>query len=249
MSSRVYIDTRAYQLQQSSQLIRMAMEQLGAQKSQISCGTATVRSTDIDAVAQRKQMQELRFQDKVETASTNDLQRKLNAVAPDYTVAALGDWAPVDSTGHADATVEIDEAMNGTSNMTLIEDLECAALDGARMMIFQVEDDHGNTSYKIGIEDSAFDSQGNWLNQDAQKAYQQFLSAAVAANAAAIDEDPKAQRTTANRLNTAMDAAGLEDAGAAQTPTGATAHRFSTSRVGQNNAPANTRTMNSSGGE
>jgi hypothetical protein len=226
MSQRVYVDTRAYQLQASRQLIQQAMSSLQGQRSTMSCGHAEVRTTQLDSMREANTFQNVRMQDKMETRQTNALQDKLTATAPDYTVEVLGDWKPQVSNPTSEQYVDIDEAGN-QSGMKLIEDLECAALDGARMMIFEVDDGHGNTSYKIGLEDSLFDDQGNWLNPEAKKAYDSFLSAALAAQRAAIPED-EGKKNTGQRLNSAMRAAGLEEEGSGNTATGGRQLRFGT---------------------
>ena len=244
MSSRVYVDTRAYyirprpqpryidtkqqQMNASSNIIQQAMEQLKGTRSTMSCGHAEVRTSNIDALSESRALQNVRFQDKMEAVNTSALQGELGRTAPDFTADALGDWSPALQNGLPmdDNFVDIDEAGN-QSGMKLVEDLECAALDGARMMIFEVDDGSGNTSYKIGLEDSLFDTQGNWLNPEAKKAYDQFLSSALAAQRAAGDDDTD-QRAPPQRLAAAMRGAGLEDTGAESLPNGARHTRFST---------------------
>jgi hypothetical protein len=202
------------------------MSQLNAQRSTMSCGHAEVRSTQLDSMKEASTFQNVRMQDKMEVRQTNALQDKLTAVAPDYTVEVLGDWTPQVSNPTSEQYVNIDEAGN-QGGMKLVEDLECAALDGARMMIFEVDDGHGNTSYKIGLEDSLFDDQGNWLNPEAKKAYDQFLNAALAAQRAAIPDD-EGKKNTTQRLGAAMRSAGLEEEGSGTTATGGRQLRFGT---------------------
>ena len=116
MSQRVYVDTRAYQLQASRNLIQQAMSQLNATRSTMSCGHAEVRTTQLDSMRESNTFQNVRMQDKMETRQTNALQDKLSAVAPDYTVEVLGDWTPQVSNPTAEQFVNIDEAGNQALN-------------------------------------------------------------------------------------------------------------------------------------
>ena len=228
MSSRVYVDGRTQQLMMCQSLINQAISQLKAEKSQVSCGHADVVTTNLDTGKPAATFDKARFQDKVEVKGTGDLESKLGATAPDYSADALGDWKPAVG---ADAVHIEGGKVDSHSNMRLVEDLECAALDGARMMIFEVDDGVGNKSYTVGLEDILFDDKGDWKSSKAQSAYESFLSKAITAQNVALAEDAKKMGVSTAKMRSAFRAAGLDAKKTERLPTGA-AHTVFTSAPG-----------------
>jgi hypothetical protein len=243
MSSRVYVDGRTSQLIACQDLVNQAISTLAAQESQVNCGHAEVVKSSIDVSAPAAAFHRARLEDRVETEDTRALEHRLSTAAPDYSAAALGDWHPVIGT----ETVHIEEDKVETkTNMKLLHDLECGALDGARMMIFEVEDSLGNKSYQIGLEDILFDdASGEWKSSKAKAAYESFLAKAIAAQKVALEEDRTAAGATSTKMRAAFRAAGLEATRTERLPTGATHTVFSDAP--QRAAKAELKTMSAGG--
>ncbi len=206
MSSRVYVDGRTIELANCHAIIQRAMEDLEARRSQVSCGRAEVVPSRIDVSDAVKAFENARFQDKVEVKPTNELTEKLGRVAPDYSAEVLGDWRPDVSK----PSIHVDNGeVEGQGHMRLVEDLECAALDGARLMIFEVDDGLGNTSYQMGLETSLFDEDGQWKSDATKARYENFLKKALADDRAGDGDGGAAAEVGGNRFGAAMRVAGL----------------------------------------
>jgi hypothetical protein len=182
MSSRVYVDGRTVQLMNCDAIIRQALQDLGASRAAASCGRAEVHTSNLDVADAVKAFEAARYQDRMDERPTNALEARLSAARPDYDAQVLGDWRPaVDQ-----PSIHVDDGQaEGHDHMRLVEDLECAALDGARLMVFAVEDDLGNTSYQVGLETSLFDEQGNWKDEKLKSRYESFLTKVKTAQAEA----------------------------------------------------------------
>ena len=205
MSEHVYVDFRTSQIQACDIIMREAMSQLDAQRSQISCGSAAVHTTAIDAKASAKAFDDARMQDTVAIKDTSGLSSKLTADTANLDASALGDWKPAVGA----PALHVDGGrVDGQPGMRLIEDLECAALDGARLMIFAVDNPTGGTSYQIGLETALFDEHGNWRNTRHQAAYENFLKQTLAAQKLALAEK-KAGKPLDAQTAAAMRVAGL----------------------------------------
>jgi hypothetical protein len=231
MSSTVYIDNRARDLRMAESLINAAISNLQAQKSQIACGHADVVKSSLDVGTPASEIQKARYQDRLDVKNTGDLETKLKAKAPDYSAESLEDWKPV--VGDHAGTVHIEDGkVDSHTNMRLVEDLESAALDGARIMIFEVDDGLGNKSYTIGLEDILFDEKGDWKNTKAKAAYENFLTKAIAAQQVAMEDEKAKFGETNQKLRSAFKAAGLDAKKTERLPTGAT-HTVFTDRGSQ----------------
>lgn len=206
MSSRVYVDGRTIQLQDCHAIIAQAMEELDARRAADSCGRAEVHTSGLDVSDAVRAFHDARYRDGVEVRSTNELQDKLSRVAPDYSERVLGDWRP----DVRAPSIHVDDGVaEGRPDMRIVEDLECAALDGARLLVFEVDDGLGNTSYQIGLETSLFDEEGGWKSDKAKQTYERFLAKAIEAQEtrdADLELDPA---TRAARIGGAMRVAGL----------------------------------------
>ena len=200
MSSRVYDDGRTIQLMNCDAIIREAARGLGAARASASCGQAEVHTSNLDVSDAVKAFESARYQDKMDDRPTNELEARLSAARPDYDAQLLGEWRP--AVDQPSIHVDNGEA-EGHDNMRLVEDLECAALDGARLMVFAVEDDLGNTSYQVGLETSLFDEHGNWKDDKLKTRYEDFLAKVKTAQAEDKPVDP------ADGAARALKAAGL----------------------------------------
>ncbi|MBI4818382.1 MAG: hypothetical protein HY791_19105 [Deltaproteobacteria bacterium] len=237
MSSRVYVDTRTQQLTMCQELINQAISSLAAQKSQISCGHADVVKSSLDVKKPASVIESARYQDTVEVKATGDLENKLKAGVADYSAIHLGDWKPAPGA----ETVHIEDGeVESHNNMKLVEDLECAALDGARMMIFEVDDGLGNKSYTVGLEDILFDETGEWKNSKAKSAYENFLTKAMAAQKTALAEDADKFGAQSAKMRSAFRAAGLDAKGGEKLPTGSSHTVFTNTEAREERKPAQT---------
>lgn len=192
MSSRVYVDGRIVQLGNCEALVNQALHDLQARRSNISCGRASVVTSNVGVDSQARVFNEARYQDKMEARDTRGLQDKLNAEVADYSSAVLPDWKPV--LGEA---IDVDVGVPAGRGMRLVEDFECDALKvedevsgvhSARMMIFEVTDGLGNTSYQLGLDSLLFDEDMEWKDQANKAAYEGFLSGVLRAQKHALQD-------------------------------------------------------------
>lgn len=198
MSSRVYVDGRIVQLGNCEQLVNQAISDLRARRSNISCGRAEVVTSNVGVGAEARVFNEARYQDKMEVRDTRGLSDKLNADVVDYSSSVLPDWRPVK--GQA---IDVDGAVPGMGKgMRLIEDFEVDAMKveddvtgvhSARMMIFEVTDGLGNTSYQIGLDSLLFDDDMEWKDQGNKAAYENFLQGVLRAQKHALKDGDEAQ--------------------------------------------------------
>lgn len=192
MSSRVYVDGRVVQLNNCQSLVNQALSDLKARRSNISCGRAEVVTSNVGVDAQAKVFQEARYQDKMEVKDTRGLQDRLNAPVADYSAAVLPDWKPARGT-----SIDVDLGVPAGKGMRLVEDFECDALKvedevtgvhSARMMIFEVTDGLGNTSYQLGLDSLLFDDDMEWKDQANKAAYEGFLQGVMRAQKHALTD-------------------------------------------------------------
>jgi hypothetical protein len=186
MSSRVYVDGRIVQLGNCEAIVNQALSDLRARRSNISCGKAEVVTTDVSGSAQARVFNEARFQDKMETKDTRGLQDKLNAEVVDYSSTVLPDWKPM-----LGQSIDVDTVQGqGVEGMRLVEDFECDAMEvedeavgvhSARMMVFEVTDGLGNTSYQIGLDSLLFDEDMNWKSEKNKEVYDKFATGVLRA--------------------------------------------------------------------
>lgn len=185
MSSRVYVDGRIVQLGNCQAIVDQAMQDLRARRSNISCGKADVVTSNLSVDAQSKVFQEARYQDKMEKVDTRGLDQKLNAAVADYSAMVLPDWKPMP--GEA---IEVENAGPTINGMRLVEDFECdemqvedaeSGVHSARMMVFEVTDGLGNTSYQIGLDSLLFDDDMQWKDQKNKEVYEKFATGVLRA--------------------------------------------------------------------
>src|SRR5688500_3206898 len=120
MSSRVYVDGRIVQLGNCQAIVNQALNDLQARRSNISCGRASVVTSNVGVDSQTRVFNEARYQDKMEVRDTRALEKGLSAEVADYSSAVLPDWKPVK--GEA---IDVDIAVPGLGKgMRLIEDFE-----------------------------------------------------------------------------------------------------------------------------
>lgn len=196
MSSRVYVDGRIVQLGNCEAIVNQALADLQARRSNISCGRAEVVTSDVSGSEQARVFAEARFQDKMETRDTKGLQNKLNAEVVDYSSMVLPDWKPM-----AGTSIDVDSMQGqGVEGMRLVEDFECDAMQvedenigvhSARMMVFEVTDGLGNTSYQIGLDSLLFDEDMNWKDAKNKEVYDKFASGVLRAAKHALKDSEK----------------------------------------------------------
>ncbi|MCK6547289.1 hypothetical protein L6R52_15670 [Myxococcota bacterium] len=192
MSSRVYVDGRVVQLGNCESIINQALSDLRARRSNISCGRAEVVTSNVGVDAQTRVFNEARYQDKMEVKDTRGLQDRLNAPVADYSSSVLPDWKPVRGT-----SIDVDAGIPAGKGMRLVEDFECDALKvedevtgvhSARMMIFEVTDGLGNTSYQLGLDSLLFDDDMEWKDPANKAAYETFLEGVLRAQKHALKD-------------------------------------------------------------
>jgi hypothetical protein len=215
------------------------MAHLGAARSQISCGQAAVKVTQLDAKQEAKLVQGMRQLDAVDVTNTEGVDAALGKTVANYSAAEiLGDWKPDVNA----PTVHVHNGeVEGESNMTLIADFECSAFDGARMVLMKVNDGLGGSSLQVGLDVSLRDAEGNWKNERHKEAYENFFSQTLAAQKSAEKAASRNAPLDA-QLKTALHAAGLEAKNRRNVP-GGVKHTVVTSTPKQADAPPKTRTV------
>jgi hypothetical protein len=198
MSSRVYVDGRIVQLGNCEAIVQQAMQDLRARRSNITCGRADVVASNLSVADQNRVFNEARYQDKMDTRDTRGLEGKLNAEVADYSAMVLPDWKPLP--GEA---IEVFETGGpSVGGMRLVEDFECdemkveddeTGVHSARMMVFEVTDGLGNSSYQIGLDSLLFDDDMEWKDKKNKEVYEKFATGVLrAAKHALKDGDASA---------------------------------------------------------
>jgi hypothetical protein len=186
MSSRVYVDGRIVQLGNCEAIVQQAMQDLRARRSNINCGRAEVVTSNLSVADQTRVFNEARFQDKMEKKDTRGLEGKLTSEVADYSAMVLPDWKPMP--GEAIEVFESQGPM--VQGMRLVEDFECdemqveddeTGVHSARMMVFEVTDGLGNTSYQIGLDSLLFDQDMEWKDQKNKEVYEKFATGVLRA--------------------------------------------------------------------
>jgi hypothetical protein len=203
--------------------IQNAVAMLGAQKVAIPCEQTKVHTKNIStsdnvksfqAARERDTIERVRTGDKIATRNTDALEGRLSTKVKMSDLAAenLEPWKP---------EREIIELEHGVatdgSKVEVAEELECAALDGAVLMLLKVTDGYGKESFRLGLglTDRAgnpiLDDGGEFLDPKKKAAYEAFLAKTLEMQEErmATDVDYKAEVDDAMLL--AAQAAGLNE--------------------------------------
>jgi hypothetical protein len=215
MSHEYRIDFRAQQMTQLNNAIRMAQQHLGATKAQLACGHADVTILPAKRLegapvhmsnlrADMSAVDRARHQDKLDVRNNSGLKHNLGVRGPDLSASSLGDWKDLP------ASFEVgDKATPETQGLRRLTELECSALEGARIAIFEHTNHRGEKSLHFGVDAELQNEKGEWLNDRAKEVFERFqASLSVAQDLALEDEHVHSEHQSA--VDAAMELADLE---------------------------------------
>jgi hypothetical protein len=216
MSHEYRLDLRAAQMTQLNHAIRMAQQHLGAAKAQIACGHAEVtvvgarhlEGAPVQASHLRADMSSLeraRHQDKLEVRDSHGLKTRLASTGPNLSASGLGNWKDVP------ASFEVgDAASPETKGLRRLTELECTALEGAHIAIFEHTDHQGTKTLHFGVDAELQNEKGEWLNAEAKAVFERFQASLSVAQDLALQDDPVMHHEHQSQVDAALELAGLE---------------------------------------
>jgi hypothetical protein len=249
MSSVTYIDGRMVELQNCAHIIAMAQQHLNAAAASGQCGTAHVLRTNVDTSQATSTLDRTRMDEDVVIRNDADIQaltrakKTIGIEDSSGTQSRLTRGGVYDpSSANWDATLGgepiepiliTSEPLKGPGSR-IAADLECGALDGARLVIVETVDEQNNRSYAISFEDILFDANRATKNPEHRRAIDAF-KAAVMAGPPKLDGGEAAEVT--GRLAASFRAAGLQPARTKRSRNGDTQVVFSNRQPARSEAP------------